>query len=238
MNILKNITALFFFAVYISNTAFASIVINTTRVIYPQDEKEVTVKINNLGKSPVLIQNWIDNGDVNADPDSIQVPFILTPPMNRVDPGKGQTLRISYTGTSLPSDRETLFWLNVLEAPPVVVDSVNPNRMQVAFRTRIKFFYRPTGLKTDLQTSAQSLKWVIDKGSLQVRNDSPYFVSLLGVRVTHNGKEEQTKAGMMISPYKDSDVSFSSGATFSTGDKLSYDYINDWGAVKTVDTHL
>ena len=238
MNILKNITALFFFAVYISNAAFASIVINTTRVIYPQDEKEVTVKINNLGKSPVLIQNWIDNGDVNADPDSIQVPFILTPPMNRVDPGKGQTLRISYTGTSLPSDRETLFWLNVLEAPPVVVDSVNPNRMQVAFRTRIKFFYRPTGLKTDLQTSAQSLKWVIDKGSLQVRNDSPYFVSLLGVRVTHNGKEEQTKAGMMISPYKDSAVSFSSGATFSTGDKLSYDYINDWGAVKTVDTHL
>ena len=76
----------------------ANIVITGTRVIYPSDEKEVTVKLENKGKGPVLIQAWIDDGDINATPDSLRVPFVISPPLNRVDPEKGQTLRISFTG--------------------------------------------------------------------------------------------------------------------------------------------
>ncbi|HIF2548603.1 TPA: fimbria/pilus periplasmic chaperone [Salmonella enterica] len=37
----------------------AAIVINTTRVVYPQNEREVTVRIDNQGKGPVLLQSWI-----------------------------------------------------------------------------------------------------------------------------------------------------------------------------------
>src|SRR5471030_1759277 len=101
----------------VSVSSWASIVITGTRVIYPSTEKEVTVKLNNVGVSPVLVQSWIDNGDVNAKPENISVPFILTPPINRVEQGKGQTLRINYTGTPLPVNKESVFWLNVLEIP-------------------------------------------------------------------------------------------------------------------------
>lgn len=100
-----------------SMTGQASVVISGTRVIYPADANEVSVKINNGGPSPVLLQSWIDNSDVDAKPSAIKVPFVLTPPMNRVESGKGQTLRITYTGDTLPSDRESVFWLNVLEVP-------------------------------------------------------------------------------------------------------------------------
>ncbi|MBC3232133.1 fimbria/pilus periplasmic chaperone, partial [Serratia fonticola] len=68
-----------------STHALASVVISGTRVIYPSDAKEVSVKISNVGPSPVLLQSWIDSGDANAKPSAIKVPFVLTPPMNRVE---------------------------------------------------------------------------------------------------------------------------------------------------------
>ncbi|HBA9701628.1 TPA: fimbria/pilus periplasmic chaperone, partial [Escherichia coli] len=37
-----------------ANYARASIVISGTRIIYPENEKEITVKVSNPGKLPVL----------------------------------------------------------------------------------------------------------------------------------------------------------------------------------------
>ncbi|MGQ2408976.1 fimbrial biogenesis chaperone [Enterobacter hormaechei] len=105
------------FLVLLSAPVKASIVITGTRVIYSQGERSVSVKLNNNGKSPVLIQSWIDDGVMGKSPDTSTAPFIVTPPINRVDPGKGQTLQISFTGKQLPSDKESVFWLNVLEVP-------------------------------------------------------------------------------------------------------------------------
>lgn len=62
-----------------STHSLASIVINGTRVIYPSDQKEVSVRLDNTGNSPVLIQSWLDTGDINAKPAAIKVPFILSP---------------------------------------------------------------------------------------------------------------------------------------------------------------
>lgn len=95
----------------------ASIVVNGTRVIYPSSAREISVKMTNMGKRPLLIQSWIDDGDMTAKPENIRVPFVLSPPFNRVDAGKGQTLRISQTDPDLPEDRESVFWLNILEIP-------------------------------------------------------------------------------------------------------------------------
>lgn len=44
----------------------------------------------------------------------------LTPPVSRINPGAEQILRIRLTDkNSMPSDRESLWWLNVLDIPPV-----------------------------------------------------------------------------------------------------------------------
>ncbi|MEN2733548.1 fimbria/pilus periplasmic chaperone [Escherichia coli] len=42
---------------------------------------------------------------------------MITPPIFRMDSKSGQTVRIVYTGESLPKDRESLFYLNVLDIP-------------------------------------------------------------------------------------------------------------------------
>lgn len=202
--------------------AQASIVITGTRVIYPSDAKEVSVKISNKGQSPVLIQSWIDNGDVNAKPDQIKVPFILTPPINRVEPQSGQTLRIRSLPNTLASDRETLFWLNVLEIPaqPKDAQAQKDNYLQVAFRSRIKFFWRPAGLKGSLTEAAKNLQWSHGKKGLHVRNDSPYYVSLADVSV--GGK---TVDGKMLAPFGEDDYSLPASGT------VKAEYVSDYGAV-------
>lgn len=234
ISVIRNAALLSLGMVFASH-ALANIVITGTRVIYPAGDKEISVKVNNKGKGPVLIQSWIDNGDVNATPDTIRVPFIINPPMNRVDAAKGQTLRISYTGTSsLPSDRESIFWLNVLEIPPSNMKEADINKMQVAFRSRIKLFYRPAALKEDSTKAAESIKWETNRGQLTAVNNSPYHITLLGVRA-ENSKIEGS--GDMVAPFGRLAIKNKSGS-FAHGQKISWQYINDWGAIKKAETTL
>ncbi|MCS2169598.1 fimbria/pilus periplasmic chaperone [Scandinavium sp. TWS1a] len=215
-----------------SQSAYSNIVVGMTRVIYPQNEKEVTVKLSNNGAGPILAQSWIDKGDVNEPPEKIQVPFVIVPPINRIDPGKSQTLRITYTGSpALSSTQETAYWLNVLEIPPVGKNR-GPNKLQIAFRTRIKVFYRPKSLgKSDKAiAAAESLKWYSEQKKLSAKNDSPFYVSLVSV-TDGAGKSLE---GKMIPPYNTVSFPANEGININHGAKISYEYVNDWGAVKTI----
>ncbi|MEQ5091652.1 fimbria/pilus periplasmic chaperone [Providencia rettgeri] len=213
----------------------ASVVISGTRVIYLEEEGEVTVLLTNEGASSVLVQSWLDNGDIDAMPDNINIPFILSPPIIRIDPEKNQKLRMSYSGKTLPSDRESLFWLNVLEIPQTKIDAPK-NRLQVAFRSRIKFFYRPIGLKGDAIEAARSLSWSIKDGHLSVYNHSAFYVSLISITVLHSGKKTVID-GDIVEPFNSKDFPVKSGM-LSTHDSLTYEYINDWGAVVVQDVLL
>ncbi|MBC3378698.1 fimbria/pilus periplasmic chaperone [Serratia fonticola] len=212
-----------------SASSLASVVISGTRVIYPSDAKEVSVKISNGGSAPVLLQSWIDNGDANAKPSAIKVPFVLTPPMNRVEPGKGQTLRISYAGGSLPMDKESVFWLNVLEVPAKAQGKVTENRLQMAFRSRIKLFYRPAGLEGNPNEAVKALTWSSQGNRLQAANPTPYYVSLVNLSV--NGKKLDHA---MVAPRSTMTIDLAGNA----GSTISGSYVNDYGAVNAFDAAI
>lgn len=205
----------------------ASVVISGTRVIYPENQKEVTVKVTNMGSGPVVLQCWIDNGDVNARPETLKVPFVLTPPINRVEPNKSQTLRISYTGTTLPKDRESVFWLNVLEIPAKADANSKQNYLQMAYRSRIKLFFRPQGLIGNPNDAAKSLVWTKVSGGLKATNSTPFHISLVTVGVNIGGKPSRIE-GQMISPNDSMTFALPDNSSVSTVD---IEFINDYGAV-------
>jgi len=219
--------------------SFASIVINGTRVIYSGGEKEATVKLSNMGKSPILVQSWIDDGDMNAAPNKIAVPFILTPPMNRIDADKSQTLRLRYTALpALPEDRESVYWLNVLEIPPLR-ETDSPNRLQIAFRTRIKLFYRPNGINNAsvISEAGENIRWTINNGKLQAENTSPYYISLVSVLLGNLGDKGAIE-GKMIEPMSVKLFENNIPTNVKRGSKVTYEYINDWGAVNKAETEV
>jgi len=211
------------FLLLLSGQALASIVITGTRVIYHQEDKEVSVRLKNVGSGPVLIQSWIDNGDVSSTPENIRTPFVITPPVNRVDKGKGQTLRVTLMdSSSFARDRESVAWLNVLEVPAINKEKKDLNTLQMAFRTRLKLFYRPAGLKGDANESVKLLTWSVSNGQLRVTNPTPYHVSLVSVSV--NGKRVE---GEMIAPLSAQTLQIKASAAKS----VSGEYVNDFGAV-------
>ncbi|EEQ16328.1 hypothetical protein yfred0001_34160 [Yersinia frederiksenii ATCC 33641] len=187
----------------------------------------MTVKVTNMGSGPVVLQSWIDNGDVNARPETLKVPFVLTPPINRVEPNKSQTLRISYTGTTLPKDRESVFWLNVLEIPAKADTNSKQNYLQMAYRSRIKLFFRPQGLIGNPNDAAKSLVWTKVSGGLKATNSTPFHISLVTVGVNIGGKPSRIE-GQMISPNDSMTFALPDNSSVSTVD---IEFVNDYGAV-------
>lgn len=73
-----------------------------TRVIYPANAREVTLELTNKGSTPSLVQVWIDAGDRRIRPGAEALPFLVTPPITRIEAQRGQSLRLAYVGQGLP----------------------------------------------------------------------------------------------------------------------------------------
>jgi len=229
----RTLCALAVFASGLSS-AYAGITINGTRVVYPADQREVSLSMVNDGKEARLIQAWVDSGDASERAESSKAPFIITPPMSRVDPGKGQTLRIMFTGANnLPQDRETVFWLNILEIPPkpkAGVDAAD-NYMQLAVRSRLKLFYRPHGLPMSPDAAPDLTSWrLVPEGkgyTVECTNNTPFNVSFSDVSFKGVPQQESVDKGGMC-PAKGKATFPISGSPSADG-KLIVTVINDFG---------
>lgn len=212
--------------------AHAAIQIVGTRVVYRAGEREVTVQLQNNGASPRLLQTWIDSGDASQAAGQSDAPFMVTPPITRVEPGKGQSLRLMFTGGDLPPDRESVFWLNVLEIPPRPGGAASgENFMQFAVRTRIKIFYRPRGLAGDPVGSYGLLTWRLHRQgagyAVECSNPSAYNVSFASVRLKSVSPDETKMPEGGMCPAKGRQTFPVEGTATAGG--VTFTAINDYG---------
>lgn len=182
-----------------------SVQVMGTRFVYEAGEPEITVNLTNGASRAALVQAWLDEGDPSTQPGTKTLPFLANPPLARIEPGQGQALRIIQIDNNLPRDRESVFWINVLDIPTELETGVGQNSMQLAFRSRLKLFYRPPGLSGTLTSAAEGLRWRLvstgDGYELTAQNSSPYHVSLSRVTLKANHQGYDAKAGTMIEPY-------------------------------------
>lgn len=212
--------------------ARAALVLAGTRLVYHGDARQARITVLDTGDAPALMQAWIDSGDAEAKPQDIQVPFVVTPPMVRIDPGQQQTLSVVFTGSALPADRESLYWLNVLDIPPRPQVQPGHNYLQFAVRTRIKLIYRPAGLKGDPEQAMGSLRWreTCEAGacSLEVRNPTAYCIPVVELRGA-------SRDGRAFGPLQGTVMPFASLRwaleRVGTVDAVKYAVINDYGAL-------
>lgn len=219
----------------------ADIVISGTRVIYPAGQKSVTVKLENRGGKPLLVQSWIDDGRENTNPQELNIPFLVTPPVSRIDPSKGQTIKVTYLGTALPLDKESMFWFNVLEVPPKANAADDQNILQLAFRTRIKLFYRPAGLKGNPSEAAKTLVWKAKSTGqnlfVDVKNPSPFHVSFSDAFLV-NGKAKYEIETVMLKPGESQSFKVKGLTVAPAGAKVEYSIINDFGGASKDEASL
>lgn len=158
---------------WLAGQANANVVITGSRIIYPSDARERSLHMSNRAEYPSLVQAWMDRGSEDSTPETADAPFIVTPPVFRMEGRSGQSIRLRFTGEDLPADRESLFFLNVLQIPPSHVDQEGRNQFVIMPRHRLKVFYRP-------RTIAQAPQQVPDLLSFDVRAEGDHW--LIGVR--------------------------------------------------------
>ncbi|MBW9431323.1 molecular chaperone [Atlantibacter hermannii] len=158
-------------ALSLADCQAAGIQIGRTRVIYEAKSREVALTlVNKEQELPWLVQSWTDNGD-----EKTRGPFIITPPLFRLDPQKEQSLRITWTGAPLPTDRESLFYLNVRTIPATAKEEQQKNKLRLIYKTRLKMFWRPEALTGSPGETCEKLRFRLAGNTLQIINDGDFY---------------------------------------------------------------
>lgn len=223
----------------------ASVVSSGTRFVYVSTAKEVSIHLTNAGEQPALVQAWLDKGDSKASPESINVPFLLSPSLARIDPGKGQTLRLIHTGEAMPQDRESIYWLNIYQVPPKAKVAPDANTLQFAVRTRLKVFYRPAALKDEVSKMGAKLQWQSADGAQGLKytvfNPTPYYISIGDVNLQSQGVRVSKPLFTMIAPNASESVTFELAEKADKSTPITdvrYKVIDDLGATSDAVFHL
>lgn len=220
----------------------AGVVMGGTRVIYPANEKDVSLWFTNNNPQPTLVQVWLDDGNENIAPDQAKVPFLTTPPVFRMEPDKQQVVRLVYTGDSLPKNKESLFWLNVLEVPPKAQDGEQKSQLQFAFRSRLKVFFRPQGLPYGVELAPEKLVWGLIPGEqgpvLKVHNPTPYYINFESVTLVSAGKRYNKPTGEasaknMVGPGESNEFELPTLKVMpKNGTQVEFKFIDDIGVAR------
>lgn len=175
--------------------ANAGVVLTGTRIIYPEGAKDKTLQLTNHESQSYIVQVQIDNGT----PEGF-APFIVTPPVFRMEPHSGQSVRLTYSGEPLPGDRESIFYFSFSQLPSLKSATAQQNKLIFAITNRVKIFYRPAALSGHPEKTSEFISLRMEGKQIRMVNQSEYHASVRRATLVRNGKEIRLAEGVMISP--------------------------------------
>lgn len=210
----------------------AALTVGATRIVFDSDKRSTSVIITNPSNRPFAVQTWVNTA---SDDDTTAVPFIPSPPLFRLNPGKEQQVQINGLPNSLPADRESLFYFNVQEIPQAQTED-DGNVLNIALRTRIKLFYRPSQLKENPIARLKDLQWSIKnvrgQPQLVVNNPTPFHVSFARLEVTGDSQRHAVANAVMVEPMNSQTYALN-GIKASKNLQVVFSAINDYGGYTT-----
>lgn len=175
------------------------------RVIYSEADKQgVTLTATNTSASPYLMQSWVrpvdsDTGDVDlrwyGNP---IMPFIVTPPLARMEAYGELVVRIRRNDVPLPRDRESVFFVSMKALPAQQTDR---KQMVMTVVSNLKLFYRPAGLsKRAVADMATRLTFGRADNRLIANNPTPYWLTFSRLQVG-NTRLGKPALRLMVPPF-------------------------------------
>ncbi|MBG2875609.1 molecular chaperone [Proteus alimentorum] len=204
---------------------YASVVLERTRLIFPADKSIISLQVFNRSEQPTLIQSWIDEGNIASTPETTTAPFFVIPPMVKMTANGGLQLKIQQLENRLPKDRESVFYLNVLDIAPKPENKENLSTLQLALQTRIKIFYRPVQLKLTTEDVFKQIGITHDGEYLEINNPTAYYFTIS--KIYFDDKEELLKNAIMIAPFAKQHIQYQKQADINQ--VITVIYIDDNG---------
>ncbi|MFP3439120.1 molecular chaperone [Pantoea sp. SIMBA_133] len=223
-----------------SSVVFAEgISLSGTRLIFDGTKNSASMAVKNSAKKETwLMRFWVSPYDVTSEssPEPAagkSLPFVVTPPLYRLDPESSVQLRVNKIREITQTDRESVYYLNALAIPPKAgtkkYEKEVSNAVLFAVNTRIKLFYRPGGLNDSKAVRSAPEKITVQAKDKQVilSNPTPYFVTLVQIYI--NGQSVDNKTDAMVPPF--GKLALPSDAGRGT---LRFRTVNDYGAMTDV----
>ncbi|EEP9145128.1 molecular chaperone [Salmonella enterica] len=209
----------------------SGVTLGATRVIYPLNGKSASLSVTNPQDFPVLVKSVVlDEGQKK------EAPFIITPPLFRLDAGQQNSLNITRTGGDYPADRESVNWICVQGIPPEPDSAwAGDNKtgsdkkkvsmsVQIIIDSCIKMFVRPESVSGNPVNVADKVSWKISGKTLTAANPTPFYMNVSSL--TFNGAKLNMTRGY-IPPFAEEKVSLPSGAAVKG--TLKWEVIGDYG---------
>ncbi|HEM8838461.1 TPA: fimbria/pilus periplasmic chaperone [Klebsiella aerogenes] len=204
--------------------------LGASRIIYHPERSGESLTVSNAQDYPILVQ-----GKVLAEDKKSPAPFIVTPPVFRLEARQQSRLRIIHTGKPEAADRETLQWMCVTGIPPKDTDvwaldnsgkttapaDTATLHIEISAHQCIKLIVRPSGLEGSMAEAAAGLHWHLEGRSLTVTNPSAYYINLQSVLI--DGKP--VPAVSYLAPHASGHYPLPAGR----GGKVTWRYITDEG---------
>lgn len=210
---------------FFAGSAIAAFTLNGTRFIYEEGKKNISFEVSSSSDDIYGAQVWIENiSQSKAD-----VFIVPSPPFFRIGPRGKQIVRLMNVNPTLPSDKESLFRLNVQEIPPKPKET-DGSVIAIAMNTQVKLIYRPKALAEGRKNAEKQLVLSNRDGRVWIKNPTPYYFAV--TKLKSQGKEIELNADVQralaqLAPYSE----VNTGHTNLKD--VSVIALNDWGgAVK------
>lgn len=160
-----------------------SILFSLQRHTYVEGEKSISLGMRNSDSEPYLIQAgmaWLDEASgVNLLQKDEKIPFIITPPLYKLEPGSYYDWRVIFSGNSanLPRDREKVYLARFLAVSP---SDAGKNNIDISVMRALifKIYYRPQALKSlQIADIQDRLEFRMSDGYLVIKNNSPLYLT-------------------------------------------------------------
>lgn len=223
----------------------ASVTLVGTRVIYPGDAKFVNLQFRSPDAVPSIMEVWTSLNDTpDSSSQNADAPFVPTPQVFRIEPKKGQTVKLTYTGANLPQDRESVFYLNFVQLPAMKKETQSKNKLLVTYKSTVKVFYRPGKLIGDPHQVSSQLKLDasrLSSGSVKITNPTAYYATISNLDFKQNGKTVLSVNGNdipMIAPFSEQKISVKPMKSNASKTIVTINTINDMGGISASEVTL
>lgn len=216
-----------FICVFYSTLTLAGVTAEVSRIIFNEENREQSLRLINLNDYPVIVQLWVDDGDINGTPDkAVDAPVIPLPAILKMAPKEQRNVRLVKVINNVVQDREYLQWLNIYEIPPEPSSQGDSNsKVILTMHTQMKLILRPKKLDNffDKMASEQRLRLVGEQ--LEIFNPTPFYVTYTHLSTAESGTN--TVPLEMINPFGKLKIKIPSDYLNMNGKTVFYLYYLD-----------
>lgn len=155
-------------ALLLSMTAQASFKLETPGVVFPENEKRVSLNIENTSNNPILLVSKL----TDLDGKDYSKRILISPPISRIDPGQSQ--QINFVLKAGPKLEHEVLMKATFEG----VAQAKENVMQMPISQTVGFLLQPSSVSVS-DTPWDGLVAKQENGQLVISNTSKRVVRLL-----------------------------------------------------------